>query len=111
MLRHVVLLRWAPTVAPDVATEVLSALQDLVRLMPGALAVDAVTGLGLVDDAYDAALIADFTDEDAWRGYQTDARHQDFVSQRLRPMLAGRAVIQVELPDGKSPDPGATERR
>ena len=99
MLRHVVLLRWSPALEPGVAAAVLEELQDLVRTMPGALAANAVSTLGLTDDGYDAALIADFTDADAWRAYQVDPRHQDFVSARLRPLLAGRAVIQVELPD------------
>ncbi len=99
MLRHIVLLRWATTVAPVNSAALLADLQDLVRSMRGALAVDAVVGLGLADETYDAVLIADFVDESAWHAYQSDVRHVSFVAERLRPVLEERATIQVELPD------------
>lgn len=97
MLRHIVLLRWNPTFSAEDRAAALSDLQALAGSMPGAESAVANADLGLADGNFDAALVIDFIDEQAWRAYQDAPAHREFVAQRLAPNLAGRGAIQLEL--------------
>lgn len=97
MIRHVVLLRWRPGVEQPTTTAALHDLQALVRSLPGVVAAYAQWNAGLTTMAFDAALTADFTDVDRWRAYQEHPEHKEFVAERLAPLLADRAVIQIQL--------------
>jgi hypothetical protein len=103
VLRHIVLLRWRPEIGADDRRATIDDLRELMATMPGAVAVVAAANLELAPGTFDAALVADFTDESAWRTYQQDPRHQDFVAQRLGPKLAERAAIQVPLGTSAGP--------
>lgn len=100
MIRHIVLQRFAPEYLAERAA-VLAELDELLTAIaarqPGLIAHAVGADLGLTDGAVDAGLVIDATDEQAWRAYQADPAHVDFVRNRLGPMLAGRTVIQFAL--------------
>jgi hypothetical protein len=100
VIRHVVLQRFAPGHDAAARAAVLAELDELITglesRMPGLLAHMVGTDLGLTDGAADAALVIDAADVAAWRAYQLDPGHVDFVRNRLGPMLAERTVIQFE---------------
>lgn len=97
MLRHIVLLRWKTDVTEDERGATLTDLRALVRALPGVQAVVVEADCGIGTATFDAALVADFVDEAAWRSYQADPGHKSFVADRLGPKLAERAAIQVPI--------------
>ncbi len=49
----------------------------------------------MVDGNWDFAVVADFDDEEGWRTYTADATHQQIIAERIRPIVAERAAVQL----------------
>lgn len=95
--RHVVMFRWAEETAESDREAAIAALRafgeqvtDLGRLQVG---VDAAVAAG----NFDAVVIVDFPDADAYRRYVADPRHVEVVARYVLPFLAVRAAVQTEL--------------
>lgn len=95
--RHVVMFRWAEGTAESDREAAIAALRafgeqvtDLGRLQVGA---DAAVAEG----NFDAVVIVDFSDADAYRRYAADPRHVEVVARYVLPFLAVRAAVQTEL--------------
>lgn len=100
MIRHIVLQRFKPEHKAEsgaVLAELEQLITDLEARAAGVVAHAVGADLGLTDGAVDAALVIDTVDVDAWRAYQADPAHVEFVRNRLAPLLAERSVIQFEL--------------
>jgi hypothetical protein len=52
---------------------------------------------GLDDRNVDAALVADFLDEESWRRYQDDPRHLAVIAEHVKPWLEARTAVQFEV--------------
>jgi hypothetical protein len=96
MIRNIVLFQ----LRPDADPAAVAALQDGLRGLdcPGTLSYTLGDDLGFKDGNWSFGVVADFTDEAAYRGYDLDAEHN-----RLRGELAAHvaqvARVQFELPD------------
>jgi hypothetical protein len=97
VIRHVVGLTWTvDTTDADVAA-VRAALAELPGQIPEIRGYTFGTDLGLVDGNADFAIVADFDDVDGWRRYQRHPAHQAVLTDRIRPILAARAAVQLEF--------------
>jgi hypothetical protein len=97
MLRHIILLRWSPDTTPDQKKAAEAGFQAL----PGAIgeirALACGADLGLAAGTYDYAAVLDFDDTAGWRAYQDHPAHRAFVDGVLKPVLAERAAVQIDV--------------
>jgi Stress responsive A/B Barrel Domain len=95
VIRNVVLVRLKP--GYDLA-ELADVQQDFRDLnCPGTISYTLGDDLGLRDGNWSYAIVADFTDADAYRGYDLDEAHNR-ARARLAPLAAEVARVQFELP-------------
>jgi hypothetical protein len=97
MLRHLVLLKWTAEATADEITSVVDGLRGLPAVIPEIRRYEVGTDLGLREDAFDLALVAEFDDADAWRVYVDHPEHVAVIKDRIRPILADRASMQHQL--------------
>jgi hypothetical protein len=92
VIRNVVLVK----LRDDADLAEVAAIQDGFRAMrcPGTVSYTLGDDLGLREGGWSFAIVADFTDEAAYRGYDLDAEHN-----RLRGELAAHAeqVARVQF--------------
>jgi hypothetical protein len=97
MIRHVVLFTWTESTDADTRAATLAALRRLPEEVGGMTAFAVGPDAGLVEGNADTALVADFPDEAAFRGYAEDPRHLSVLAEHVRPHLAGRTAVQYEV--------------
>jgi hypothetical protein len=95
VIRNVVLIRLKPSADP---AEVADIQEDFRRLnCPGTLSYTLGDDLALREGNWSFAIVAVFTDADAYRGYDLDEAHNR-ARARLAPLAEAVARIQFELP-------------
>jgi hypothetical protein len=97
MIRSVVLVE----LTPEADAEQVAAIQAGFRTLncPGTVSYTLGDDLALRDGNWSFAIVADFADEAAYRGYDIDAEHNRLRAQ-LKPMSANIARVQFELDAG-----------
>jgi hypothetical protein len=96
MIRNVVMVKLKP--GHDAAR--VAEIQDGFRHLdcPGTLSYTIGDDLGLREGTWSFAIVSDFTDADAYRGYDQDKRHNELRAE-LAPLAEQIARTQFELPD------------
>ena len=97
MLRHVVLFTWTEDTPAHTREATLAALRRLPEVVGGTSAFAVGPDAGLVPGNADAALVADFADEESFRAYATDPRHLEVIAEHVTPNLAHRTAVQYEV--------------
>lgn len=97
MIRHVVCFTWTADTTDAHVAALRAALATLPGQVPEIRDYAFGSDLSLVDGNADFAIVADFDDADAWHRYQRHPAHQAVLTDRIRPILAGRAAVQFEL--------------
>jgi hypothetical protein len=97
VIRHVVCLTWVPDASETDIAAVGAALAELPGLIPEIRRYALGADLGLVDGNADFGIVADFDDRDAWRRYQRHPAHEAVLRDQIRPILAARAAVQLDL--------------
>ena len=95
MVRNVVLVKLAPDRDPAAVGKVQQAFLEL--NCPGTLSYVIGDDLGLRDGNWSFAIVADFTDADAYRGYDLDEAHNR-ARARIAPLAQEIARVQFEVP-------------
>lgn len=98
MLRHVVLFRWSDASTSEQRAAAIDGLRRLPSVVPSIRAYSVGPDAGLADGNWDLAVTGDFDDTDGWRAYLDHPEHVDVADTHLRPFLAARAAVQMELP-------------
>ena len=95
MIRNVVLVK----LKPDADPEAIASIQDGFRALdcPGTISYTLGDDLGMRDGNWSYAIVADFEDEAAYRGYDADAEHNRLRAE-LGPYAEQIARVQFELP-------------
>lgn len=93
MIRNVVLVE----LRPDSDPAEIAAIQDEFRALdcPGTIAYTLGDDLGLREGNWSFAIVADFTDADAYRAYDADGSH-NAARARLAPYIDRIARVQFE---------------
>jgi hypothetical protein len=95
MIRNVVMVRLKPGYDTARLAEIQAGFRGLD--CPGTLSYTIGDDLGLRDGTWSFAIVADFTDADAYVGYDRDPRHNELRAE-LAPMAEQIARVQFEVP-------------
>jgi len=96
VLRHIVLLRFREDADPGQVEALVTDFLGIEDQVPGIESLALHRDIGLNPINAHVMLELEFADPTAWRSYQDHPVHQDFVHNRVAPILEERAVIQVE---------------
>lgn len=96
MVRNVVMVHLKPGYDPAGLAELQAGFLSL--NCPGTLSYTIGDDLGLRAGNWTFAIVADFVDADAYRGYDLDQRHNGLRAQ-LAPQAEQIARLQFEIPD------------
>lgn len=99
MIRHVVVFRWSEGVGDDAKDAVAAGLAALPGQIPAILAYRFGPDAGLADGNFDFAVTADFADEASYLDYRDHPAHRAVITDRILPIVAERAAVQVRLDD------------
>ncbi len=94
-VHHIVLFRWKPETTREQVAELAVGLSGLPALLPSIRSYDFGEDLGLAEGNVDFAIVAGFDDEAGYREYAEHPDHLAFIRDRLRPLIAERAALQV----------------
>ncbi len=99
MVRHVVVFSWKPDATEEAVQALADGLASLPGQIPEILAYTFGPDLGLADDHPDYGLVADFADAGSYRRYAQHPAHRRLIEELLRPILASRHAVQIEVDD------------
>jgi hypothetical protein len=97
MIRHVVVFTWSESADPGRRKGAVEALRRLPEDVGGMTAMTVAEDAGLTAGNAHAVLIADFPDAEAFSRYASDPVHQAVIAEHVRPILASRSAVQVEV--------------
>lgn len=95
--RHVVLFRWNDMADDEGRRALADALAGLPAQIPELLAYRFGPDAGLAEDNWDFSVVADFADQAAYEVYRDHPAHQAVISERIRPLVAARAAVQMHF--------------
>lgn len=96
-LRHVALLRFLPDTTSEHVTALMSGLATLPPAIPELREYRFGPDVGLADDNWHFAIVADFDDAAAYERYQVDPEHRALIEKLIVPILEARAAVQHEV--------------
>lgn len=96
--RQVLLLRWSDEAGPGARAGTLAAALALSEQAAELLEIQVAESSD-PEDAWDAVITMDFTDESGWRRYLDHPAHRAFVDDHSLPTIAERAVIHHRVAD------------
>jgi hypothetical protein len=97
MIRHVVVFTWSESADEEARIRAVSALRRLPEDVGGMSAMTVAEDAGLTPGNAHAVLIADFPDAAAFARYAADPAHQAVLAEHVRPVLAARSAVQIEV--------------
>ena len=97
MVRHVVVFRWSDGVSVEDQEAVAAALAALPSEIPAILDYRFGPDAGLADGNFDFAVTADFADEAGYLEYRDHPAHRAVITDRILPIVAERAAVQVRI--------------
>lgn len=97
MIRHVAMFTFKPDAPEETPASLAAELSQLPGKVPSISAYAYGADLGLREGNYDFAVIADFENEADFRTYVDHPDHVAFIQDHLRPVLAERVSIQIEI--------------
>jgi len=97
VLQHLVVLKLDDQVNTAGIRAIVDALNGLVPQLAGLRSYSIGTDVGLVEGNGTIGISAVFDDVDAWRAYQSNAEHQRIIADMIRPVLASRLAVQVDV--------------
>ncbi|TAK68830.1 MAG: Dabb family protein [Actinomycetota bacterium] len=97
MLRHIAVFTWTPESTPEQRTAAVEALRSLAPILADLGTFGVWTDLGLGASTADAAVIAEFPGVAEYQTYAAHPEHQRVLTELVRPYLAARAALQVEI--------------
>ena len=102
MLRHIVLIRFAPEADQAAIDRYAAEARRLAAAIGGVrsyvAAPDAARTIAGVEGNADFAVVADFDDYAAFQAYTSHEAHKRLASDLLAPVLGSRTAIQIEIP-------------
>ena len=97
--RHVVMFRWNELADEAARQALVDALSGLPAQIPELLQYRFGPDAGLAHDNWDFSVVADFADRAGYEVYRDDPAHVAVIAERIRPLVAERAVVQMHTTD------------
>lgn len=95
MVTHIGLLTLVDTATDADRQAIADGLAGLVGQIDGLDAVRVGIDLGLKEGNGDVVFQLEFASEDSWRAYAAHPAHQAVIAERIAPVLASKAFVQV----------------
>lgn len=96
-LRHIALYRWNDAADDAALQRVVDGLASLPARIPELLDYRFGADLALAEGNWDFAVVADVADEAAYAAYRDHPAHQAVAVERIVPLLAARAAVQLRI--------------
>jgi len=96
MIRHVAVFRWRPDTSAAAVERVTEGLRALPEAVPSLRAYHVGADLGLGEDQWDYAVVADFDDAAGFLAYRAHPAHVAVLEERILPILEARAAVQFD---------------
>ncbi|MEW9549620.1 Dabb family protein [Nonomuraea sp. NPDC050783] len=97
MIRHIVLFTWTDTATDEQRAMVTAELRKLPAAIPQLRAYTVGPDAGLNQGNHDYAVVADFDTVEDYLVYRDHPRHQAVVAEHIKPIVAARAAVQLEI--------------
>ncbi|MFI6505606.1 Dabb family protein [Nonomuraea typhae] len=97
MIRHIALMTWSEEATDEQKAAVAEGLAALPAVIPQLRRFDLGADLGLAPGTSDFAVVAEFDSVADYEVYRDHPAHQAVLAERVKPILAGRAAVQVTL--------------
>ncbi|HEX4815683.1 MAG TPA: Dabb family protein [Nonomuraea sp.] len=97
MIRHIVLFTWTGDATDEQKAAVAAGLRELPGLIPQLRSYTVGPDAGINQGNHDFAVVADFDSVDDYLAYRDHPRHQAVIAERIRPILATRAAVQLSV--------------
>ncbi|HET9897443.1 MAG TPA: Dabb family protein [Streptosporangiaceae bacterium] len=97
MIRHVVVFTWRPEATDEQKQRVSAELAVLPGLIPGLRDYKFGADQGIDAGNGDFAVTADFGDVAGYLVYRDHPAHQKVVTETIRPIVAKRTSVQIEV--------------
>lgn len=94
-LRHVVMFRWNDAADEAGRQAMADALAGLPAQIPEILDYGFGPDAGLAEGNWDYAIVADFADQASYEVYRDHPAHLAVIAERIRPLIAQRAAVQL----------------
>lgn len=99
MIRHVVAFRFRDSVPEDERRRMLDELEGFPARYPAMQRWGMGVNRSTRDDTFTHAFSIEFEREEDLLDYLGSERHERFVAERFRPLIAARAIVSFEVPD------------
>lgn len=97
MIRHITLFRFKTSTTSEDIKDIDHGLAALPGVIPQIETYQFGGDLGILEGAWDYAVVADFEDESAFAAYSNHPRHVVVVETIVRPLISEAARIQIDL--------------
>jgi hypothetical protein len=90
-------MRWAEGTTEAQIEAVIEAVATLPSIIPEIVHFRFGRDAKVNEGNFDFAVVADFADADGYRVYRDDPAHRAMIDEKIKPILAERAAIQMSL--------------
>ncbi len=91
------MFRWTAGATEEQKQQVATELRRLPALLPVLRAYQVGPDLGLAEQNFEFAVVADFDDVEGWQAYRDHPAHRDVITRFIQPIAAQRAAVQYEF--------------
>lgn len=97
MIRHVVAFRFRDTVDDEERARLMDEIAELPVHFPVLGNFQLGRNVSTRDDRYSHAFVTDVDTMEELAGYLSSERHERFVAERFKPLVAERAIVSFEV--------------
>lgn len=96
MIRHIVLFQFTPETTPEQVDAYESSLHEYVATLDGVESYVVGRDAGINPGTFDFSIVAEFSDEPAFRAYFDGERHKQ-IQRDTAGMIAAKSSSQIRL--------------
>lgn len=100
MIRHLVAFRFRDDAGPGERRSLIDELNTFPSHYPAMQRWALGENVSNRDDTFTHAFSVEFASQEELLAYLGSERHERFVRERFRPLVASRAIVSFEVPEG-----------
>lgn len=97
MIRHIVLFTWTDDATDEQKATVTAELRKLPDAIPEIRSYTVGPDAGINEGNHAYAVVGDFDSVDDYLVYRDHPQHQAIIAEHIKPILAARAAVQIEV--------------
>ena len=103
MIMHLVTFTWGPETSNDDVVAIIEGLTSLPEHIPELISYNFGPDLGLREGNADFAVAAVVEGQEALLAYLDHPEHVRILNEFIRPLIATRQAVQIEVPEQSTP--------